>query len=142
MTRGELPLAGFRDVSAFKLYMSDVGLLSAFSGISSENIIRNELSPLYKGALTENYVAQTLKAKGYELYYWTSESPLAEVDFVIQKEGKVIPIEVKSGENVHARSLKHYQNMFHPEKVLRLSERNFGTDGNVYSIPLYAAFCI
>ena len=142
VTRGELPLAGFRDVSAFKLYMSDVGLLSASSGIAFENIIKNELSPLYKGALTENYVAQTLKTKGYDLYYWTSDSPIAEVDFVIQKEGKVYPIEVKSGENVHARSLKHYQNMYEPEKVFRFSERNFGTDGNVYSIPLYAVFCI
>ena len=63
VTRGELPLAGFRDVSAFKLYMSDVGLLSAFSGIIPENIIRNELSPAYRGALSENYVAQTLKPK-------------------------------------------------------------------------------
>ena len=142
VTRGELPLAGFRDVSAFKLYMSDVGLLSAFSGIIPENIIRNELSPAYRGALSENYVAQTLKAKGYDLFYWTSESPIAEVDFVLQKEGRVIPIEVKSGENVHARSLKHYQSMYAPEKVIRFSERNFGADGNLYSIPLYAAFCI
>lgn len=142
VTRGEMPLAGFRDVSAFKLYMSDVGLLSAFAGIMPENIIRNELSSTYRGALTENYVAQTLKTKGYDLYYWTSDSPVAEVDFVIQKEGKVYPIEVKSGENVHARSLKHYQNMYEPEKVFRFSERNFGTDGNVYSIPLYAVFCI
>lgn len=142
VTRGEMPLAGFRDVSAFKLYMSDVGLMSAFAGIMPENIIRNELSPTYRGALTENYVAQTLKTRGYDLYYWTSDSPVAEVDFVIQKEGKVYPVEVKFGENVHARSLKHYQKMYEPEKVFRFSERNFGTDGNVYAIPLYAAFCI
>ena len=76
------------------------------------------------------------------MFYWTSESPIAEVDFVLQKEGRVIPIEVKSGENVHARSLKHYQSMYAPEKVIRFSERNFGVDGNLYSIPLYAAFCI
>lgn len=142
VTRGELPLIGFRDVSAFKLYMSDVGLLSAFTGIMPENIIRNELSSAYRGALTENYVAQALKAKGYELYYWTSESPVAEVNFMIQKDGKVIPIEVKSGENVHARSLKHYEKMYEPEKVIRLSEKNFGRNGNVYAIPLYATFCI
>ena len=61
---------------------------------------------------------------------------------MIQKEGKVYPIEVKSGENVHSRSLKHYQKMYEPEKVFRFSERNFGTDSNVYSIPLYAVFCI
>ena len=142
VTRGEIPLAGFRDVSAFKLYMSDVGLLSAFAGVMPESIVRNELSPMYKGALTENYVAQALKTKGYDLYYWTSEAPVAEVDFLIQKEGKVYPIEVKAGDNVHARSLKHYEKMYQPEKVFRISERNFGTDGTIYSIPLYAAFCI
>ena len=142
ITRAELPLIAFRDVSAFKLYLSDVGLLSSFTGILWENIVRNELSVLYRGALTENYVAQTLKASGYDLYYWTGDAPAAEVDFVIQKEGQIIPIEVKSGENVNARSLKHFQNMYQPKKVIRLSEKNFGTDGNVYAIPLYAVFCI
>lgn len=142
VSRGELPLEAFRDVSSFKLYMSDVGLLSAFCNIVPENIIRNELSPLYKGALTENYVAQALITNGYSIYYWTSESPVAEVDFVIQKQGKIIPIEVKSGENIHARSLKHYQKMYEPELVYHLSEKNFGMDEGVASIPLYAAFCI
>ncbi len=142
ITRAELPLIAFRDVSAFKLYLSDVGLLSSFTGILWENIVRNELSILYRGALTENYVAQTLKASGYELYYWISESPVAEVDFVIQKEGQIIPVEVKSGENVSARSLKHFQNLYQPKKVIRLSEKNFGSDGNVDAVPLYAAFCI
>ena len=142
ITRAELPLIAFRDVSAFKLYLSDVGLLSSFTGILWENIVRNELSVLYRGALTENYVAQTLKASGYDLYYWTGDAPAAEVDFAIQKEGQIIPIEVKSGENVNARSLKHFQNMYQPKKVIRLSEKNFGTDGNVYAIPLYAVFCI
>lgn len=142
VSRGDMPLVAFRDVSAFKLYMSDVGLLSAFTGMTLENIIRGELSELYKGSLIENYVAQTLKSKGYELYYWTSDSPVAEVDFVMQKEGKVIPIEVKSGEHVKAKSLHHYMNMYQPQRVIRLSEKNFGTDGILQAIPLYAAFCI
>ena len=142
VTRAELPLIAFRDVSSFKLYLSDVGLLSAFTGIMPENIIKNQLSTLYRGALTENYVAQALKANGYDLYYWTNDSPAAEVDFVIQKEGKVIPIEVKSGENVKAKSLKHFQKLYNPETIYRLSEKNFGNDGQLHSIPLYAAFCI
>lgn len=142
ISRGDVPLIAFRDVSAFKLYLSDVGLLSAFTGIAPESIIRNELSELYRGSLTENYVAQALKAKGYDLYYWTSESPVAELEFVIQKEGKVIPIEVKSGEHVKAKSLKHFVAMHEPQKVIRLSEKNFGTAGNLYAIPLYAVFCI
>lgn len=142
VTRAELPLIAFRDMSAFKLYMSDVGLLSAFTGIMPENIIRNELSEIYRGALTENYVAQTLKAGGYDLYYWTSDAPAAEVDFVIQKEGKIVPVEVKAGEHVKSRSLKHFQKIAAPEKIIRLSRKNFGTEGNLCSVPLYAAFCL
>ncbi len=142
VTRGEVPVNAFRDVSAFKLYLSDVGLLSAFSNIMPENIVRNDLSPLYRGALAENYVAQSLRAKGYDLYYWTSDSPAAEVDFLIQKQGRVIPIEVKAGENVHARSMKHFKSMYQPETVYHVSERNFGEEGGVSSIPLYGMFCL
>ena len=104
--------------------------------------MRNELSELYRGSMTENYVAQALKTNGYELYYWTSDSPVAEVDFVIQRAGKVLPIEVKSGENVKAKSLKHFVKMYEPQQIIRLSEKNFGVDGNLCAVPLYAAFCI
>ena len=142
VTRGENPLIAFRDISAFKLYLSDVGLLSAFTGIMPEDIIRNTLSEIYKGALTENYVAQTLTACGHHLYYWTSDAPVAEVDFLIQKEGKIIPVEVKSGENINAKSLKHFQKLAEPEKMIRLSRKNFGSDGTVWALPLYAAFCL
>lgn len=141
-TRGELPIKVFRDVSTFKLYLSDVGLLSAFANIMPENIMRDELSDVYKGALAENYVAQTLKVNHNDLFYWASDSPEAEVDFLMQIEGKIVPIEVKYDVNVHARSLKHFVSMYHPDTVIKLSARNFGTDGNLLSIPLYAAFCI
>ena len=76
------------------------------------------------------------------MYYWTNDSPSLEVDFLIQKEGKVIPIEVKTGQNVHAKSLKHFEKMYQPDKIIRMSEKNFGTDGKIYSVPLYAAFCV
>lgn len=142
VTRAQLPLIAFRDISAFKLYMSDVGLLSAFTGIMPENIIRNELSEIYRGALTENYVAQTLKAGGYDLYYWTLDAPAAEVDFVIQKEGWILPVEVKSGEHVKSRSLKHFQKTAAPEKMIRLSRKNFGREEGILAVPLYAAFCL
>ena len=142
VTRAELPIKAFRDVSSFKLYMSDVGLLSAFTGITPDSIIRNELSELFRGALTENYVAQAFKANGYELYYWTDNSPAAEIDFVLQKEGKVIPVEVKSGENVKSKSLNHYRNLYNPEISIRLSEKNFGYGEGVFAVPLYAAFCM
>lgn len=142
VTRGEVPVSVFRDVSSFKLYMSDVGLLSARTGIMPETLVRNLLSDVYKGALAENYVAQTLKANGYELFYWTSDSPVAEVDFLIQKEGEVIPIEVKFDTNLHAKSLSHYCRLYHPTKVIHLTGRNFGRQDGVMSIPLYATFCI
>lgn len=142
VTRAQLPLIAFRDISAFKLYMADVGLLSAFTGIMPENIIRNELSEIYRGALTENYVAQTLKAGGYDLYYWTLDAPAAEVDFVIQKEGRILPVEVKSGEHVKSRSLKHFQKTAASEKMIRLSRKNFGREEGILAVPLYAAFCL
>lgn len=143
VTRGELPLTVFRDISSFKLYMGDVGLLSAFTGIQPENIVRQELSDVYKGTLAENYVAQTLKTNGYDLYYWASDSPQAEADFVVQIQGKVYPVEVKYDENAHARSMKHFVNRYHPDRAIRLSARNFGVDENgMVSVPLYAAFCI
>ncbi len=142
-TRGEVPLAATQDLSSFKLYMSDVGLLSAASGIMPENVIRQNLSDVFKGALAENYVAQTLAASGHPLFYWTSASPVAEMDFLLQKEGIVIPIEVKYDVNIHAKSMRHFSNLYHPQKMIRLSARNFGQDEQgLYAIPLYAAFCI
>ena len=85
---------------------------------------------------------QALKTNGYQMYYWTNEGLAAEVDFVIQKEGKIVPIEVKSGENTHARSLKHYQKLYEPELVIRISEKNFGYEEGVFTLPLYAVFYI
>ncbi len=141
-TMGELPLAAFRDVSAFKLYLSDVGLLCARANLVPENVLRDELSGVYKGALTENYVAQTLKAAGYELYYWTSDAPAAEVDFVIQINGRVIPVEVKYDTGVRSKSLREFCRRYAPEYALRVSGKNFGEEEGIRSIPLYAAYCI
>lgn len=142
VTTGELPLGAFRDVSAFKLYLSDVGLLCAQANLMPENVLRDELSGAYKGALTENYVAQALQAAGYELYYWTSDSPAAEVDFVIQKKGKIIPIEVKYHTGVRSKSLREFCRRYQPEYAIRISGKNFGEEEGIRSIPLYAAYCI
>ena len=143
VTRGEVPLAATRDLSSFKLYMSDVGLLSAAAGVMPENVIRQDLSDVYKGALAENYVAQTLICNGYPLYYWTSDSPLAEVDFLVQKEGWVIPLEVKYDTHTRAKSLRYFDNRYHPPKSIRISAKNFGMDEDgMYAVPLYAVFCI
>ncbi len=137
---GELPLAAYEDLSSFKLYMSDNGLLSTLSGITKQMILMNWIG-VFKGALTENYVASSLKKNGYPLYYWESEGK-AEVDFVIVKENSVIPIEVKSSRNNHSKSINVFMKRYNSKYGIRISLRNFGFENNIFSVPLYAAFLI
>ena len=93
------------------------------------------------GPLTEHYVANELKVKGYETYYWESEGK-AELDFIIQKETEIIPIEVKSNIHTKSRSLDLYMKNYKTEYAIRISEKNFGFENNIKSVPLYAVFCI
>ena len=134
------PIAVYTDLSAFKLYMGDVGLLTMKSGISQQTILSGE-GNTFVGALTENYVAQQLASKGYELYYWESNG-VAELDFVLQKENKIIGVEVKKGEHVRSRSLSVFVDAYKPEYSVRFSTKNFGEKDGLKSLPLYAAFCI
>ena len=134
------PIAVYADLSAFKLYMGDVGLLTIKSGISQQTVLSGE-GNTFMGAVTENYVAQQLTAKGYDLYYWESGST-AELDFVLQKGSQIIGIEVKKGEHVRSRSLRIFINSFKPAFSIRLSLKNFGEKDRLKSIPLYATFCI
>lgn len=140
VTGGEAPLAVCEDPLSFKLYYSDVGLLSAKTGLPMDNIIHGmRVSTRMRGMLAENYVAQELVANGVEPHYWTLGGQ-AEVDFVIQTAGRVIPIEVKSAENVRARSLGMFRGKYRPETSVRMSTKNFGRENGILSIPLYAAF--
>lgn len=134
------PIAVYTDLSAFKLYMGDVGLLTMKSGISQQTVLSGE-GNTFMGAVTENYVAQQLVAKGYDLYYWESGSS-AELDFVLQKYNQIIGIEVKKGEHVRSRSLSVFVNNYKPVYSIRLSLKNFGEKENLKSIPLYAVFCV
>ena len=134
------PIAVHTDLSAFKLYMGDVGLLTMKSGISQQTVLSGE-GNTFMGAITENYVAQQLSAKGYPLYYWESSST-AELDFVLQKENQIIGIEVKKGEHVRSRSLSVFVKSYSPAYSIRLSTKNFGETDGLKSVPLYAAFCI
>ncbi len=134
------PIAVYADLSAFKLYMGDVGLLTMKSGISQQTVLSGE-GNTFMGAVTENYVAQQLTARGYDLYYWESNST-AELDFVLQKDNKIIGIEVKKGEHVRSRSLNVFINSFKPAYSVRLSLKNFGEKDGLKSVPLYALFCI
>ena len=136
------PLENYRDIDAFKIYVSDVGLLCAKKDIVPEDILylSEELND-FKGGMVENYVCAQLTANGYANYYWLSERS-AEVDFIIQRQGQIIPIEVKAADNTRAKSLGVYMQMFKPEYAIKLSTKNFGFEDGKKTVPLYAAFCI
>ena len=136
------PLENYRDIDAFKIYVSDMGLLCAKKDVIANDILYmvEELND-FKGGMAENYVNVQLSINGYNTYYWQSDRG-AEIDFVIQREGKLIPIEVKSADNTRAKSLKVYMDAFKPEYAIKLSSKNFGFEDNKKIVPLYAAFCI
>lgn len=141
-TTAELPLEMHKDLSSFKLYMSDVGL---FVNKARYPLYQVDLSQqpvmIAMGPLTENYVANELRVKGYDLYYWESDGK-AELDFMIQKETDIVPIEVKTSVQTKARSLDLYMKTYSPNYAVRISEKNFGFENNIKSVPLYAVFCI
>ncbi|MBR6836790.1 MAG: DUF4143 domain-containing protein, partial [Oscillospiraceae bacterium] len=95
----------------------------------------------FKGGMTENYVNNQFVMNGYRTYYWESDRG-AEVDFIIQRDGKLIPVEVKSADNTRAKSLKLYMDTYKPEYAIKLSAKNFAFEDNKKTVPLYAAFCI
>ena len=138
--KAEIPLKVYQDEEYFKLYLSDVGILVAMSEIRFNDLILDKPFS-FRGAITENYVAQEFTANDISLYYWTYGRN-AEVDFIIYNNDGIIPVEVKSGDNVRSTNLKFYINENKPKYSIRLSTRNFGFENNIKSIPLYAAFCI
>ena len=136
------PLENYRDIDAFKIYVSDLGLLAAKKDLAANDVLYmvEELND-FKGGMAENYVNVQLTTNGYKTYYWES-SRGAEIDFVIQREGKLIPIEVKSADNTKAKSLNVYMETYKPEYAIKLSAKNFGFQDGKKIVPLYAAFCI
>lgn len=136
------PLENYRDIDAFKIYVSDTGLLCAKKEIAANDILYmvEELND-FKGGMVENYVNVQLTINGYHTFYWMSERG-AEIDFVIQREGKLIPVEVKSADNTKAKSLKVYMETYKPDYAIKLSAKNFSFENGKKTVPLYAAFCI
>ena len=138
-----LPIAAYDDLSAFKIYLVDVGLLRRLSQLAPTVFGEgNRLFTEFKGALTENYVLQTLIPQ-FEVAprYWTQTNPPYEVDFLIQRENDIFPIEVKSEANTTSKSLKKYKELF-PDKVrlrIRFSMDNLKLDGDILNIPLFMA---
>ena len=135
----ETPLKAFINEDNFKLYLSDVGLLTTLLEIKYEDIMLNK-DFMYKGIIAENYVATEL-IRSNTLYYWQSENK-AEIDFLIYNKNGIIPIEVKANINNNSKSLNYYMDKYKPPYAIRVSSRNFGYENNIKSIPLYATFCI
>ena len=108
-------MENYRDIDAFKIYVSDLGLLCAKKDIVANDVLYmvEELND-FKGGMVENYVNVQLTINGYNTYYWETERG-AEIDFIIQREGKLIPIEVKSADNTRAKSLKVYMDKYKPD---------------------------
>jgi len=143
VNQGKFPLSGYVEPASFKIYMTDTGLLISKYGIAAAALLA-EVSGFndIKGSLAENYVSSALVSNGYVPYYWESEGK-AEVDFLIQNSsGEIIPIEVKSSENVRSKSLQQFISRHHPAYSIRVSSKNFGFENNIKSVPLYAVFCI
>lgn len=144
ISNASLPLKGFEDINAFKLYMVDVGLLCAISGLDAATIVDgNAVFTQYKGALTEQFVLQQLLCvKDITIHYWTPDTGMAEVDFVVQYAGKIIPIEVKAEENLKSKSLKSYCDKYKPQEAIRTSMSNYRKEENFTNLPLYAIFML
>lgn len=143
VTEATAPLKTFENSSSFKIYTADVGLLSAqYEAIPQDLEPATDKAAGFRGGITENYVLQQLVASDSSVYYWGTTSK-AEVEFIARaKQGDVIPIEVKSGRNVTARSLESFRERYHPPYLVRVSARNFGVGNGIRSIPLYAAWLL
>ena len=140
----ELPLSGMADNTYFKVYLSDVGLLRRKSNVNYRTILEGDASYIhFKGALTENYIMTQLKCMGIESYFWRTKAD-AEMDFITDYEGILLPIEVKSADNTKAKSLHIFCNRYHPKMAVKTSLKNVGDnldgDTHVWSIPLYLIY--
>lgn len=140
ITQAELPLGGFEDYEAFKLYVLDIGLHGAMVGLDARSMLNgNEFFKQYKGALTEQYVLQELCCMpDTRIHYWSPETGKAEVDFVVQQKGLVVPIEVKAEQNLRAKSLQQFINRYAPTTAIRTSLAPYHRGKNILDLPLYA----
>ena len=135
----KVPLSAYQDFNAFKLYLLDVGLLSAMSGIDSKTLLDgNEVFEEFKGSLTEQYVLCQLKqCTQLDVFYWTSDTGTAEIDFITQIQRDNVPIEVKASENLQAKSLKTFIQKYNSRISVRTSMSDFRREEKIVNIPLY-----
>ena len=139
-----MPLTFYQELPTFKLFLVDVGLLSALSNIDPKTLIDgNSIFTEYKGALTEQFVMQELTGCNCDyIGYWTNERSTAEVDFVVQHDGMISPIEVKADVNVRAKSFRSFCDKYKPEHAYRASLRPYHQEDWMTNIPLYSVGCL
>lgn len=139
----QAPLKFYERMGIFKLFLLDCGLLGCMVDAPARNVLLgDDIFKEYKGAFTEQYVLQQLVAMDFDPYYWSNDTTPAEIDFVLQTGGRVVPVEVKAEENVRAKSMSTYIHN-HPElqlKGLRISMKNYVDQGWMENVPLYAIF--
>jgi len=140
ITKPDMPLVAYQDFNAFKLFVLDVGLLSAMSGLDIKSLLEgNRVFEEFKGALTEQYVLQQLITnKEITPFYWTAERSAGEIDFVFQNGPNIIPLEVKAAENLQAKSLKSYSLRYKPKYAIRTSMSDYRQEEWLINLPLYA----
>jgi len=136
-----MPLIAYKQPAIFKLYLNDIGLLSARAGLNIKVYLDDGIKTFshYKGGLAEQFVLQELIATNDKLpvYYWATDKNTAEIEYIIQYNDEIIPLEVKYGKNVKSESLNFYRNEYHPARSVRASLRKYGVADGLYSIPLY-----
>lgn len=139
ITKPKIPLSAYQDNSAFKIFITDIGLLGALSRLDSKTILEgNKIFEEFKGAFTEQYVAQQLiNSKEIIPFYWSAEKGTSEIDFIIQIDSDIFPLEVKASENLQSKSLKFYYQKFSPKLALRTSMSDYRNEGWLINLPLY-----
>lgn len=142
--KGQLPLAAYEDFSAFKIFMSDIGLMGAMSKLSAQSLLSgNALFSDFKGALTEQYVMQQLKTNSnLAIYYWSADSSRGEIDFLLQRDCDIIPVEVKAEENLQAKSLRSFVEKNPGLHGVRLSMSPYREQDWMTNYPLYSVLVV
>lgn len=142
--KGQLPLAAYEDFSAFKIFMSDIGLMGAMSKLPAQSLLSgNALFSDFKGALTEQYVMQQLKTNAeLSIYYWSADSSRGEIDFLLQRDSDIIPVEVKAEENLQAKSLRSFVDKNPGLHGVRLSMSPYREQDWMTNYPLYSVLAV
>lgn len=138
ISKPNMPVIAYAEQSSFKVFLNDVGLLCAMANLPAVTVINgNSIFTEFKGALTEQFAAQELRASGFSLYYYSTENSDGEIDFIIQKDDRIIPLEVKAEENLRAKSLRAYCKKYSPSEAIRTSMSDYRTEEWMTNVPLY-----